>query len=155
MTEGHPHNSGRIYCMSSQVESEGRGGADFTTRSVGGYQFFTNMYFMHSIEPADSTCVTCRQYLRHLPTVPASPANSTCVTCQCYQREHECSLSCSIRRKLSSACIECIPAHKLASESPQHTIPPNSRGRPRGECHGRAGMHGSVTRRGGRNVTLY
>ena len=47
------------------------GGADFTTRSVGGYQFFTNMYFMHSIEPADSTCVTCQQYLRHLPMLPA------------------------------------------------------------------------------------
>ena len=72
---------------------------------------------------------TRRQYLRHLPTVPASPANSTCVTCQCYQREHECSLSCSIRRRLSSACIECIPAHKPASESPQHTIPRNSRSR--------------------------
>eukprot|EP01043_Picozoa_sp_COSAG02_P054176 COSAG02_NODE_6092_length_3806_cov_3.545724_1_plen_34_part_10 len=32
------------------------GGADFSTHSARGYQFFTNMYFMHSIEPADSTC---------------------------------------------------------------------------------------------------
>ena len=100
------------------------GGADFTTRSAGGYQFFTNMYFMHSIEPTNSTCVQS-----NLQTVPASPAISTCVTCQCYRREHECSLSCSIRRRFSGACIECIPAHKPASESPQHTIPRNSRSR--------------------------
>eukprot|EP01044_Picomonas_judraskeda_P004872 COSAG03_NODE_439_length_7918_cov_13.498785_6_plen_54_part_00 len=31
----------------------------------------------------------------------------------------------------------------------------SSTDRPRGECHGRAGMQGSVTERESRNVTLY
>ena len=31
----------------------------------------THRQYLRSIEPADSTCVTCHQYLRHLPMLPA------------------------------------------------------------------------------------
>ena len=63
---------------------------------------------------------TCRQYLRHLPSVPASPANATGESTNAVYRVVSDMTS-------SGACIECIPANKPASESPQHTIPPNSR----------------------------